>query len=182
MDLTNPADLFRAGTDQLPLFAITDTMSALENSSGSGVKATKTRLLRQLFDLALDVEPMELAHVFMVFSCKVFPDYANRDFGIGNSMIYQLLSKISKQSESKLKKEMKKVGDLGTLGGSFRNSNPKTKDEGFSKLTFGHWFSQIRELSGISRVCRRNLIERRREEDQTANRFSGQIVLENEQQ
>jgi hypothetical protein len=154
-DFKNPKPFLESkkGTPQcIPLFAITNTMHALESSSGSGTKHMKLKYLLQLFDLALLHEPLQLAGIYMVFSCKVFPDYANQDFGIGNSLIYQFLSQASKKSQTLLKSEMKKVGDLGTLGGKYINSDSTDEDKKFSKITFEYWLQQIKELTQV-RKC-----------------------------
>lgn len=155
----------------VPLFAVTETMHSLENSSGAGVKNKKLKLIVQLFDFAREFEPMSLAWIYMVFSCKVFPDYDNRDFGIGNSLVYQFISALSKKSETTLKKEMKKVGDLGTLASNYVSTSSSAPSENSLKLTFGYWFSKIRELTGISSV-QNCLTSRGHQSDQTANHVS----------
>lgn len=153
---------------QIPLFVVTDTMNYLENLSGAGVKSKKLKLIVELFNFALDHEPTSLAWVYMIFSCKVFPDYDNRDFGIGNSFLYKFISSISKKSETSLKKEMKKVGDLGSLAANYISTSTPAKNENALKVTFGYWFSKVRELTGIS-VINCKITERGHRPKQKAN-------------
>jgi hypothetical protein len=134
----------------IPFFALTDTMNKLENSSGSGIKNKKKKLILGLFNLILNYEPESLGKFLMVLHCRVFPEYKDKDYGIGNSFIYQLISTVSKKKVATLKKEMKKVGDLGTLVAKYFPKQGPTMSSSFSKMTFKYWFEQMQALSEIS--------------------------------
>ena len=154
LNFKNPESIFlNSESDNLiPFFAITDTMNQLEKSSGSGVKLKKKKLILELFNLALKYEPLSLGKLFMVFHCRVFPEYNDKDYGIGNSFLYKLISGVSGKKETTLKKEMKKVGDLGTLVSKYFPKTSSGMESTFSKMTFKFWFEQIQALSDISKI------------------------------
>lgn len=78
--------------------------------------------MANVFRTAICLKPSELIPLFYFFICKLGPEYEGIETGVGNEIIMNAVTQACGKSKTKLRQEIKKVGDLGIVAAESKGS------------------------------------------------------------
>lgn len=75
-----------------------------------------------MFRTAICLKPTELVPLFYFFICKLAPEYEGLETGVGNEMLQNAVSQACGRTKTKLREDVKKIGDLGIVAAESKGS------------------------------------------------------------
>jgi len=89
--------------------------------AGTTKRLTKTRLVSNFLRSVIALSPEQLVEVFYLCCNKIAPQYEGIELGIGDTILLKAVSEATGTTMKKLKEELGRIGDIGTLAQQKRN-------------------------------------------------------------
>ncbi|TIB95261.1 ATP-dependent DNA ligase [Wallemia mellicola] len=142
---TNKKSLPSTDQDTITFAQLTDTFTKIEATTK---RLEITDYLTQFYKQVILTKPEELLMTLYLTINRLCPDYEGLELGIGESILIKAVVESTGRTTAKVKEELKKVGDLGTVAQSARKNQPtmfKSKD-----LNVPTVFKNLKEIATAS--------------------------------
>ncbi|CAI2386794.1 unnamed protein product [Moneuplotes crassus] len=146
----------------IPFSLVAHACQIIEECKGEKSQDLVKEILANVFRTAICLKPAELIPLFYFFICRLGPEYEGIETGVGNEMVVNAVTQACGKSKTKIREEVKKIGDLGTVAAESKGSikslasffKPKTPkiDKSMTVLRVFETFMSIAKRKGSSSV------------------------------
>ncbi|XP_026403288.1 DNA ligase 1-like [Papaver somniferum] len=105
--------------ESIPFMFLARAFDLISNESS---RIVITDILGNVFRTVIATTPGDLVSFVYLSACKIYPAHDGIELGIGDAAIIKSLSEAYGKSETQIKKELKKEGDLGLVAKASRSS------------------------------------------------------------
>ena len=106
----------------IPMSLIAKACQDIEECKGEKSQDAVKLTLANIFRTAIWLKPTELIPVFYFFICRLGPEYEGLETGVGSEMLQNAVSQACGRTKTKLREDVKKIGDLGTVASESKGS------------------------------------------------------------
>ena len=118
---TNANKLKTNNNKSITFLDLTNTFNKIESTTK---RLEITELLTQFFVSVIETKPDELLMTVYLTINRLCPDYEGLELGIGESILIKAVTESTGRTAQKVKEDLKKIGDLGTVSQNARKNQP----------------------------------------------------------